>query len=406
MIRHALALATVLLAVGARAALAQGPQVPVEPATPPAMQVGPVSLRPSFILREVGYDSNVFHRPEGGEEGDFTATIGAKVDVGIRAPRIRTSYSSFYEYLYFQEFVGERGSNRGAEGRLDVLFGRLRPYAEAGVRLSHERPSAEIDERALRRLTTLSVGTSFAAFSRTSLYAGYRHMATDFADGELFRGVRLADELNGTSDGLTFGADFELSPLTTVSVHGERTEERFDIATDRDANSYRYGVTATTQPLALIAGRASLGLRAFRPLSGQIRDFTGLTAAVAVSYALKEQTRIGLNVDRDLRYSYSEETPYFISTGARLTLTQRLAGNVDGQVFGAMERIAYQPRLDLAPVRVPETDTGRTLGSGIGYRLGDGSRIAINVDRTVRTSPAAEREYSRRRVYATLNYGF
>jgi hypothetical protein len=405
MIRRTILSVVCALSLWGGPASAQVPQAPAEPASPAPAQLGPVSVRPSFTLREVGYDSNVFHRPDGGQEGDFTATFGAKVDLGIRGPRVRGTYTGFYEYAYFQEFVAERGSNRGAEGRVDVLLGRLRPYASAGVSLSHERPSAEIDERALRRLASVEAGTSFAASGRTSVYAGYRRLATDFDDDERFRGVKLADELNGTSGAVTAGAAFELSPLTTVSVHGERAEERFEVATDRDANSYRYGATATLHPLALIAGRASVGVRAFRPVTGAIRDFTGITAAIDVSYALQEETRIGLSIDRDLRYSYAEETPYFVSTGGRLTLTHRLTGHFDGQVSGGAERIAYQPRIEAARLDA-ETDGVRTIGAGVGYRLGDGSRVALNIDRVARTSPAAEREYSRYRVYTTVNYGF
>ena len=40
----------------------------------------------------------------------------------------------------------------------------------------------------------------------------------------------------------------------------------------------------------------------------RVRD--GLTAAIAVSYASREETRIGLIIDRDLRYSFAEETPW------------------------------------------------------------------------------------------------
>jgi hypothetical protein len=155
----------------------------------------------------------------------------------------------------------------------------------------------------------------------------------------------------------------------------------------------------------LISGRASVGVRAFRPLNNQIRDFTGVTAAVAVAYALRDETRIGVTVDRDLRYSFAEQTPYYISTAGRLTFTQRLIGDFDGQVFGGLERIEYQARLDALDA-LNETDEVRIVGTGLGYRLGDGSRVGVNIDYATRTSPADEREYNRRRIYATLNYGF
>ena len=404
MIARSLAGAVLMSALGVTAAFAQTPQTPAEPATPARLQLGPLAVRPALVLREVGYDSNVLHRADGAQ-GDFTATFGAKVDLGLKASRVQATSTSFYEYLYFQTFDGERGANRGLDGRIDLLFERLRPYFSAGINRTHERPNAEIDARASRLSSNVAVGATLAAFSRTSLHAGYRRTATEFADDEIFRGVRLADELNGHATALAYGADFVLSPFTTLSVHGERAEDRFDAAAERDANSYRYGVTAILHPLALISGRASVGVRAFRPLSNQLREFTGLTAAIAVSYAIREETRIGLTIDRDLRYSFAEQTPYYISTGGRLTATQRLFGDFDGQLFGGLERIAYEARLDV-PGAAEINDHVRIVGGGLGYRMGDGSRLGVNVDYATRTSPIAASEYSRGRVYATLNYGF
>jgi hypothetical protein len=144
-------------------------------------------------------------------------------------------------------------------------------------------------------------------------------------------------------------------------------------------------------------------VRAYRPLSSLVREFTGLTAAVAVGYSLRSETRLNLTVDRDLRYSFEQLTPFYVSTGGRLTLTQRVIGSVDAQAFGGLERIAYEARLDAA---VPsDRDRVRTLGGGIGYRVGDGARLALNFYHTVRSPPARYRHYARRRLYTTLSYG-
>lgn len=366
-------------------------------------QIGPFSLNPQLILRDVGTDSNVFNEAADPKR-DFTATVGAKLDVTARLSRLHGTYTSFYEYMYFKQYTSERGSNRGAEGRADILLGRVRPYIAGGITSSNDRPTAEIDERAHRQQTHVAGGLSVAPFSRTTLNVGYRHSRVDYADDERFRGVRLADELNGTADSITYGVDVELSPLTAVSLHGEQSQERFESSPERDADSYRAGITATLQPLALISGRASIGVRAYRPLSSLVREFTGLTAAVAVGYSLRTETRLNLTVDRDLRYSFEQLTPFYVSTGGRLTLTQRVIGGVDAQAFGGLERIAYEARLDAS---VPAgSDRVRTLGGGIGYRIGDGARLALNLDHTERSSPAGERQYSRRRLYTTLTYGF
>ena len=51
-------------------------------------------------------------------------------------------------------------------------------------------------------------------------------------------------------------------------------------------------------------------------------------------------------------------------------------------------------------------DSVRLIGGGIGIRLGQETRLAINYDHTSRSSQVPTREYSRGRLFATLNYGF
>jgi hypothetical protein len=396
------AVAIPLLFLLAATAAAQAPPPLTEPAPAP-FRLGPLGIRPTVIVRDVGYDSNVLHRPSG-DAGDFSATFGGRVDLALATPRVQARYASLYEYVYFQDFEEERGSNRGAEGRVEVLLTRVRPYFTGALARSHERPSAEIDVRAARVASHAGVGATIAAFSRTSFHLGYRHVRTSFGDDEVFRGARLAEELNAGSDLFLYGAEFVLSPLTTVAVHGETGRDRFEQALDRDSDSYRVGATATLDPQALISGRASVGVRAFRPLSAAVPDFTGITAAVDVAYAFGEDARLALSVHRDLRYSIERVTPYFISTAVRLTVTRRLIGETEAQAFGGIERLAYRA-IEGVPDAAGATDTARVFGGGIGYRLGEGSRLGVNVDVGTRTSPVSSREYARTRVYAVVTYG-
>jgi hypothetical protein len=70
------------------------------------------------------------------------------------------------------------------------------------------------------------------------------------------------------------------------------------------------------------------------------------------------------------------------------------------------DRIAYEARLDEPEPVEDETDRVRLARGGIGIRLREDARLAINYDHTVRDSAVPSREYSRGRLYATLNYGF
>ena len=187
-----LLLAALAVATPSFAQVANPPPAPGAPGTeeppPSRIQLGPLGVRPAVILREIGYDSNVLNRTTD-EQGDFTATVGGRVDLRARVARVLTSASTFYEYLYFQDFESERGSNRGVEGRVDFLLGRLRPHVLGAIRTSHDRPSPEIDARALAHAERRSgLASAFAAGSHTTINLAYRQDGGDFGDDETFRG--------------------------------------------------------------------------------------------------------------------------------------------------------------------------------------------------------------------------
>ena len=67
---------------------------------------------------------------------------------------------------------------------------------------------------------------------------------------------------------------------------------------------------------------------------------------------------------------------------------------------------ASRARLDEPQAPEDEADRVRLAGGGLGIRLREDARLALNYDHTERYSPVPSREYSRGRLYATLNYGF
>ena len=401
-VRGGLALATAVLALPS-AAGAQTYPAPPDPAEDARVQMGPVSVRPTFILRDVGVDSNVFNE-SGTPQQDFTVTAGAKVDVGIRFERVLASYTSTYEYMYFQKFKAERGSNRGSEGRIDFLLGRVRPHLMASLIDSHERPNTEIDARAHRRQSAHGVGLSILLFAHTSITGSYRRSAATYSDDDIFGGVRLADALNTETETIAGGLELELTPLTSLAFNIEKIEDTFTRTPGRDAETRRYGATITFQPAALIGGRAQLAYRDFRPRSLDIPEMSGLAASLALSYSFRDQTRIAITFDHDIRYSFADLTPYYVSTAGRVTITQRIHGPVDVQILGGADRLEYEPRVGAADAA--RRDRLRTVGGGVGYRIGDNSRLAVTLEHTERSSPAEERRYARRRIFGSFTYGF
>jgi hypothetical protein len=393
------ALAGVVLLAWAGDTLAQQAAAP----TTLELQLGPVSLRPRIELRDVGVDDNVFNATVD-PQSDFTATIAPRVDAGLRMGLSRLTAGAFAQYVYFQKFEEERSFNRGAEARLDIGEGLLRPYVLGSIEDTRERLNPEIDARARHRQSTYGGGVSLALTSRSSFVLRARRATLEFEEGERYRGVELGDNLDETVDTFDTGLRISLTPLTAWETTVGVQRDRFRASPLRDSDSKRYITALEFSPSALISGRAAMGYRTFTPVDPLLAEFNGFIALISVGYAV-EGTRLDGTFEHDVRYSFEEDLPYYVSTNGRFTATQRLAGPLDLQLTVARYLMSY--RAFEGGEAEARRDDFVLYGAGTGCRLGEAIRFGVNVEWSRRRSDEElDRDYDRRRIFSTLTYGF
>ena len=148
----------------------------------------------------------------------------------------------------------------------------------------------------------------------------------------------------------------------------------------------------TFAPFALISGSAQIGYRDFKPLSGDVPAFTGLTTAVDLTYVALGSTKVGFRASRDIQYSFDINQPYYLQTGFNVSVAQQVFGPVDVEARLGRQLLAYRARETNITGRF---DRVRTLGGGVGYRLGTDLRIGFNVDRQERMSDVMGHDYRR-----------
>ena len=112
---------------------------------------------------------------------------------------------------------------------------------------------------------------------------------------------------------------------------------------------------------------------------------------------------LGIAVDRDIQYSYESRTPYYIQTGWTATLTQRITGRWDVQLTGGRDRLAYQA---IAQAVDGRTDFVGRFGGGIGYTVGEQTRVSFDLNSWYRSSVIPGREYGSLRAGVSVNYGY
>ena len=362
---------------------------------------GALGLRPSISITNVGNDSNVFNEAEHPQE-DFTATVVPRLVARVRGGRMTLSYGSAADMVYFKKFTSERSVNANTDIRLDADLGRVQPYASIGWMATKERLNAEIDVRTPRSQRALAGGLRVLMASRTALLVSGRRFTLDFDEGALFKGVDLSRTLNSQADSVDASLQLLLTPLTTFSMTTSLQRDRFEAAPERDSDTLRLLPALQFDPSTLIRGSVAVGYRRFRPLTPALPDYSGLLVQAGLGYTMLARTKFDLDLARDVQYSFEDDEPYYLSTGGRLTVTHQLVGPLDLQAFGGGQTMAYRQSGTPTDVR---RDQVRSYGGGAGYRLRNNMRLGVTWETNRRQSALDDRDYVRRRIYASLIYG-
>jgi hypothetical protein len=390
------------------AAPAMAQDITQDPGADARMHFGPLALTPRLGLRDVGVDSNVLNS-SGDPQKDFTATFLTGADAWLTAGRTRLTSKTEVGWVYYQDLVGQRSFDFAEKARYDVFLNRVVPYVIGEYDRTRQRLNYEIDARALRTSGTAGGGVILRAGARLSFDVGAVRRRLSFADDQTIEGVRLAAALNRTEDLLNTTVRVSLTPLTTFVVLMGGEHDRFEFSSFRDSNSVRVEPGFELKPYALISGRALVGYRHFDALTPGVPDFSGVVAAVDVSYTMREMTRLAVVFNRDVDYSYEVTSPYYISTGGTLTLTQAVGTSWDVLARIGRTRLAYQGLSSLGvPISDQSTRTDRVFlyGIGVGRRIAEDVRVGVNAEWLRRSSPIQVRTYTGVKIGGSVTYGF
>jgi hypothetical protein len=359
-------------------------------------RLGAIRFTPSIILNNVGVDTNVFNDPIN-PQSDTTATIGPAAQIWMHAGRAKIVGKTTNSYVYFSKFDTQRSWNSTNEARIDLPLTRLKPFLGGTYANTGDRTGAEINIRAQHQNQSVFVGTDLAFSSKTALVLTVTQSRLAYDNAAIFLGELLAENLSSQTRMETVQIRFALTPLTIFTVTTDALQDRFDQAVTRNANSIRVMPGFEFKPFALISGHAAVGFRHFNVLDAGTPNYDGVIANVNASYAIKA-TKTSFGWIRDVAYSYSSETPYYVLTSIPVSLTERITTKWDTVGRASWQRLAYA-MTELTPQA--STDRAALYGLGIGYRLSEYFRLGVDVNYYRRVSPLVST-----RTFDTIRAGF
>lgn len=377
-----------------------------DPSSKARIKIGPLALNPSISLTNAGVDTNVFNEPnQAAPKRDFTLTVQPKTDLWLHIGRSLLSGNITEDLVYYNKYASERSANESYKVGLLVPLTRISFTAGVGYINTRDRPGFEIDARSQHAEVQYDGGAEFRLLSKTFVGVKGRRQTVSFDKDAVFLGSNLHDELTRkvTSEGLTLR--HALTPLTNITLDVGRQQDRFDFSHLRDSDSTQVAIGVKFDPFALLKGGASFGYRDFKPLVATLPGYKGSTAAVDLSYIALGSTKLGVQINRDVQYSYDINQPYYIQTGATASIAQQIFGPVDVVGRIGRQRLDYRDRVGADIVATNREDHVVTYGGGVGYHLGRDIRIGVNVDNARRTSAISDRQYDGLRYGLAVTYG-
>ena len=372
------------------------------------IEFGPVSIYPSLVVADAGRDSNVFDDSQAPKE-DYTFTVQSRVLAVTRLGLNELMFSTGSDYVWFRQYTQERSNSATYALRFNFSASRFKPFIGAQDGHSRSRPNPEIDARVSRLDRQVTAGSAFDLTERTAITAGATLIDSSYDKGQSFRGIDLSQALNDNGRSYSGGISYAVTPLTTLLLAGKYFEDVFPLSHLRDSRTYAFAPTLQFSPDAAIRGQVSAGVEVFKPKDTRFTEYKGPTYDALLNWSVfSNVTSFEFRGSRNVGYSYKVTDPYYLMTGGRLSVIQKLIGPFDLTAAAEREYLSYRWHQDVAAIANSslQTDTTDILTAGVGINMKRGFRLVLTAEKTRRhaaTDPTLS--YQRTRLLSTITIG-
>jgi hypothetical protein len=367
------------------------------------LTIGRVRFAPGLVIREIGWDSNVFDESEPeSPKSDWVAAVQPDVSMFTRLRFLRLSAYAGSELTYYKTYDSERSVGHNLRARADVLLSRVRPFIGVGQVETRTRPNGEIDTRADRQEDEISGGLAFDLSPNALFYGAAYRLSVEYEDA-IESGVNLSETMTRDNFNYEAGMKTDLTPLLSMQLAASYRHDEFTFEPIRNSQSWGGLATFRFAPEAVVSGVVTAGYRDMDFVDPGVISFRGFVGTASIAYSFLEVGRLSVALTRGVEYSFDLGESHYVEQSAMVAYTHRLFGAVDAQVLGSRAAFDYDAR----PTLPAHTDTIDTAAGSVGYNLRNKTRIALNYEYARRRSPVfAERNYQRRRAFLSWQFAF
>jgi len=401
--------AVILLAFAVGPAAAQDyrrPDPKAEPWRDARLRLGPIFFNPTFQIRDLGRDDNVFNDAEGLERQDLTGTLAMTSLAGLQARSFLFTAEQSNSYTWYRTYTSERSVDGALKLVGQLRLGVIRPWVGWERTETHARGGFEIDARAGRETPAWEAGSDVQLGWRLGLTGVYRKSELKYAEGEFYDGVDLGASLDRKAESMVGYGRLELTDWTSAIGGVEYNRLRYTQATIRDSDDLYYfgGVESSSEsPLGL---NLRVGWLEQRHKDPTVVGFEGVVATGSMTFIVQDFMQVSLGADRQIGQSYGEVSPSYLEEGGEARTTIRFSEHFDLKFDAKAKWLRY--RETFTGDDLPRLDRSLVAGAEFGYYFGgaSGTRVGIRYELAKRTSPVDLKNYTRSRVYSDFRLSF
>lgn len=402
------AVVTLILMAGSTASAQDFPRPDplAEPWRDARLRIGPIFFDPTFQIRDLGLDRNVFNDIKGAERRDLTGTLAMTSLAGLQIRKFLFTARQSNSYIWYRTYRSERSVDGALKLTGELRLGVLRPWASWERQQTHARGGFEIDARAGRELPAWEVGSDVQFGWRLGVTGVYRERSTRYAEGEEFDGVALRDVLDHSAEDILGYGRLQLTDFTSAVGGVEFNRLRFDVATLRDVDETYYFGGLESSAESRLGLNIKAGWKTQQRKDPTVPTYSGVVVAASTTFVVGDVMQLSFGVDRQVEFSYDEQYPFYVEQGGEARTIIRFLPQFDLRGDAKLAWLSYSDTL--SGTEAPRQDRTMVLGGEFGYYLGgtSGTRVGIRYEYATRVSPVALKNYTRSRVYSQFHLSF
>jgi hypothetical protein len=379
-------------------------------------RIGPFRIDPAFMLRDVGYDGNVYYQREGDEPvTDYTATFSLPVNVNVLVRNfLILSLNETPSYVYYREQNKERRWNNAfSPGFKLLLFHRFVLSGRYSGSRNRRRSYSEFDARV--NVVRKEYRGSFFYETPRATSLGVTASSGDFTYEDFTlpgQDIPISETLNRREQKIGGEFYYQIFTNSFFFLTAVYTDYKFENPVSQDRNSYSYQASSGIRfpLLGRMRGTFELGYKKLIPREEGREGFSGFFGNTSLEWRMERFTLRG-QFGRDIRFSYWTDSMYYIDNniggGVSFYLTRFL--RIDYNLLyqeGDYPGLFSEMQPDGSITEFKRKDIYRTHTVGIVFRIFRDVGLGVNVNFWDRSSNYHFVERDRIFVGGYLTYDF